>query len=102
MEAPSTLQVYPQPLSLVTQSPPAPTAGDPWFRVVFVLVIALICLGIVYLSYRWFIRDVIILLRAKRQRSTEYIGFGNTPARADGGFPIHGRGTDRQGPVPPV
>lgn len=61
-----------------------PSFGEgPWFRLVFVLVIALAIIGVVYLTYRWFGRDLIILFRAKRQRSTEEIGFGNTPARAD-------------------
>ncbi|QBO56210.1 movement protein [Maize streak dwarfing virus] len=83
----STYQVFTTYPDLGYQSPPAPTTEgeEPWFRVVFVLVTALVVIGIIYLSYRWFIRDVIILLRAKRQRSTEEIGFGNTPVRADRG-----------------
>ncbi|QDO73333.1 movement protein [Eleusine indica associated virus] len=88
---------------VVSQSPPEVVASsDPWFRVIYILVISLIILGTIYLAYRWFIRDVVILFRAKRQRSTEEIGFGNTPARADGGFSLTGRGTASAAPVPPV
>nr|WNA16289.1 movement protein [Wheat dwarf India virus] len=92
---------YPGSIAYIPQSPPAVQNEDPWIRLVFVFVAVIAAIGLLYLSYRWFVRDVIILLRAKRQRSTEEIGFGNTPARPDGGQSSTRRGPDPSSAAPP-
>nr|AFD62999.1 movement protein [Chickpea chlorosis Australia virus]AGT45414.1 movement protein [Chickpea chlorosis Australia virus]AGT45426.1 movement protein [Chickpea chlorosis Australia virus] len=50
-------------------------------KVVVALVIILFTVGIIYLAYTLFLKDLILLLKAKKQRTTTEIGFGNTPAR---------------------
>nr|QLI60610.1 movement protein [Wheat dwarf India virus] len=92
---------YPGSIAYIPQSPPAVQNEDPWIRLVFVFVAVIAAIGLLYLSYRWFVKDVIILLRAKRQRSTEEIGFGNDPSRIDGGQPSTRRGPDPSAAAPP-
>nr|GMC96074.1 coat protein [Ipomoea batatas] len=48
-------------------------------KLVTVIVVTLLFVGIVYLAYVLFLKDVILLLKAKRQRTTTEIGFGQTP-----------------------
>ncbi|AFD63065.1 movement protein [Chickpea yellows virus] len=50
-------------------------------KVVVVLIVILVVVGLLYLSYSLFIKDCILLFKAKKQRTTTEIGFGNTPAR---------------------
>nr|AFD62975.1 movement protein [Chickpea chlorosis virus-C] len=50
-------------------------------KVVVSLVVILFSVGIFYLAYTLFLKDLILLLKAKKQRTTTEIGFGNTPAR---------------------
>nr|UEC49278.1 movement protein [Sugarcane striate virus]UEC49334.1 movement protein [Sugarcane striate virus] len=74
-------QVQGGTLPLFLSPPPADPPATPWFKLIFGLTVCLCVVGSIYLTYRWFLRDVIILIRAKRQRTTEEIGFGNTPHR---------------------
>ncbi|ADQ52685.1 V2 [Chickpea chlorosis virus-A] len=50
-------------------------------KVVVALIIILFSVGIIYLAYSLFLKDLILLLKAKKQRTTTEIGFGNTPGR---------------------
>ncbi|AGT45470.1 movement protein [Chickpea chlorosis virus] len=50
-------------------------------KVVVALIIILFSVGIIYLAYTLFLKDLILLLKAKKQRTTTEIGFGNTPGR---------------------
>nr|AGT45294.1 movement protein [Chickpea chlorotic dwarf virus]AGT45298.1 movement protein [Chickpea chlorotic dwarf virus]QVK80416.1 movement protein [Chickpea chlorotic dwarf virus] len=64
----------------VTVSPPASSQTD-FGRVVIALVVVLVSVGVVYLAYTLFLKDCILLFKAKKQRTTTEIGFGQTPAR---------------------
>jgi hypothetical protein len=48
-------------------------------NVVVSLICILISVGVIYLAYSLFIKDCILLCKAKRQRTTTEIGFGQTP-----------------------
>lgn len=56
-------------------------------KVVVALVIVLFSVAIIYLAYVLFLKDLILLLKAKRQRTTTEIGFGNTPAHRGNDVP---------------
>nr|QHT53981.1 movement protein [Chickpea chlorotic dwarf virus] len=64
----------------VTVSRPASSQTD-FGRVVIALVVVLVSVGVVYLAYTLFLKDCILLFKAKKQRTTTEIGFGQTPAR---------------------
>ncbi|QDA77209.1 movement protein [Chickpea redleaf virus 2] len=88
---PSKYQVFPSelnysytPVEAGDSQFPAKTgdSGEHVFsKVVVALIIILFAVGIIYLSYVLFLKDLILLLKAKKQRTTTEIGFGNTPAR---------------------
>ncbi|AGT45430.1 movement protein [Chickpea chlorosis virus-B] len=59
-------------------------------KVVVALVIILGVVGITYLAYVLFLKDLILLLKAKKQRTTTEIGFGNTPGRPNSQSQPHG------------
>nr|QRG29199.1 putative MP [Nymphoides mastrevirus A] len=61
-------------------------------KVVIALVVVLVAVGVSYLAYTLFVKDCILLLKAKKQRTTTEIGFGNTPAR-HGSQPAQNGGT---------
>nr|AMN14225.1 movement protein [Chickpea chlorotic dwarf virus] len=50
-------------------------------KVVIALVVILVSVGVFYLAYSLFLKDCILLFKAKKQRTTTEIGFGQTPAR---------------------
>nr|AIY33267.1 movement protein [Chickpea chlorotic dwarf virus]AIY33271.1 movement protein [Chickpea chlorotic dwarf virus] len=50
-------------------------------KVVVALVVILTSVGVFYLAYNLFLKDCILLFKAKKQRTTTEIGFGQTPAR---------------------
>nr|QFU95481.1 movement protein [Chickpea chlorotic dwarf virus] len=50
-------------------------------KVVIALVIILVSVGVFYLAYSLFLKDCILLFKARKQRTTTEIGFGQTPAR---------------------
>nr|QAX33512.1 movement protein [Sugarcane striate virus]QAX33516.1 movement protein [Sugarcane striate virus]QAX33524.1 movement protein [Sugarcane striate virus]QAX33532.1 movement protein [Sugarcane striate virus]QAX33536.1 movement protein [Sugarcane striate virus] len=81
MSPQEAFQVEGGTLPFVLSPPPADPPATPWFKLIFGLTVCLCVVGSIYLTYRWFLRDVIILIRAKRQRTTEEIGFGTTPNR---------------------
>nr|AAR15407.1 putative movement protein [Tobacco yellow dwarf virus] len=62
-------------------------------KVVVALIVILFAVGIVYLAYTLFLKDLILLLKAKEQKTTTEIGFGNTPLRRPG------EGNPNGGPV---
>nr|AGT45302.1 movement protein [Chickpea chlorotic dwarf virus] len=64
----------------VTVSPPVSSQTD-FGKVVIALVVVLVSVGVVYLAYTLFLKDCILLFKAKKQRTTTEIGFGQTPAR---------------------
>ncbi|ADQ52696.1 V2 [Chickpea redleaf virus] len=51
-------------------------------RVVTALIVVLVAVGVLYLAYTLFIKDCILLFKAKKQRTTTEIGFGQTPGRS--------------------
>jgi len=52
-----------------------------WRTLVFVLVGTLTAVGVCWLAYILFVRNCILLWKAKKHRKTEEFGFGNTPVR---------------------
>nr|AGT45366.1 movement protein [Chickpea chlorotic dwarf virus]AGT45370.1 movement protein [Chickpea chlorotic dwarf virus] len=64
----------------VTVSSPASSQTD-FGKVVIALVVILVSVGVFYLAYTLFLKDCILLFKAKKQRTTTEIGFGQTPAR---------------------
>nr|CCI88378.1 movement protein [Cotton mastrevirus] len=50
-------------------------------KVVIALIIILVSVGVFYLAYTLFLKDCVLLFKAKKQRTTTEIGFGQTPAR---------------------
>nr|QRG29218.1 putative MP [Tripterygium mastrevirus A] len=55
--------------------------SDPFQTIVIVLISVIVSVGVVYLAWVLFVKDCILLLKAKKQRTTTEIGFGQTPAR---------------------
>nr|ASA49168.1 movement protein [Rice latent virus 1] len=50
----------------------------------FLVVIgSLLFVGVFYLGWVLCVKDLVLTFKAHRQRRTEEIGFGNTPARVD-------------------
>nr|AHX74123.1 movement protein [Sugarcane white streak virus] len=78
------LQVSPTVVYTPSPHPPS-TDGDSWSHLIFALVVTICVVLTIYVVYCWFGRDLIILFRARRQRSTEEIGFGNTPVNPRAG-----------------
>ncbi|ADQ52689.1 V2 [Chickpea chlorosis virus-B] len=97
---PSKYQVFPSEENY-TYTPVLPgnsissaKAGDSsehvFSKVVVALIIILFTVGIIYLAYTLFLKDLILLLKAKKQRTTTEIGFGNTPGRPGSQPPQNG------------
>nr|AIY32791.1 movement protein [Chickpea chlorotic dwarf virus]CAP69807.1 movement protein [Chickpea chlorotic dwarf virus] len=63
-----------------TAAPQASSQTD-FGKVVIALVVILVSVGVFYLAYTLFLKDCILLFKAKKQRTTTEIGFGQTPAR---------------------
>nr|QPD01606.1 movement protein [Chickpea yellow dwarf virus] len=57
------------------------SSGETFNKVFVALIVILISVGVCYLAYVLFVKDLILLLKAKKQRTTTEIGFGNTPGR---------------------
>nr|AOT83530.1 movement protein [Wheat dwarf virus]AOW44207.1 movement protein [Wheat dwarf virus] len=67
------------------QPPSSPGSSDYAWRIfVFVTFGLLIAVGVAWLAYTLFLKDLILVCKAKKQRRTEEIGYGNTPARVNG------------------
>nr|AIY33087.1 movement protein [Chickpea chlorotic dwarf virus] len=64
----------------VSAAPQASSQTD-FGKVVIALVVILVSVGVFYLAYTLFLKDCILLFKAKKQRTTTEIGFGQTPAR---------------------
>ncbi|QED42779.1 MP [Soybean geminivirus B] len=73
-------------------APSQASSNNEFGKVVIALVIVLVAVGVVYLAYSLFLKDCILLFKAKKQRTTTEIGFGNTPARP-GSQPAQNGGT---------
>jgi hypothetical protein len=52
-------------------------------KVVCALFVILVSVGLIYLAYSLFVKDCILLFKAKRQKTTTEIGFGQTPAHTE-------------------
>ena len=64
---------------------PSPTDSDgAWRTFVFVIFGCLSAVGVFWLAYTLFLKDCILVWKAKKQRKTEEIGFGTTPIRPNG------------------
>nr|AIY33007.1 movement protein [Chickpea chlorotic dwarf virus]AIY33031.1 movement protein [Chickpea chlorotic dwarf virus]AIY33191.1 movement protein [Chickpea chlorotic dwarf virus]AIY33203.1 movement protein [Chickpea chlorotic dwarf virus] len=79
-------QVFPSDTNYSYDPPPvsvAPQASSQtdFGKVVIALVVILVSVGVFYLAYTLFLKDCILLFKAKKQRTTTEIGFGQTPAR---------------------
>ncbi|CAL30138.1 hypothetical protein [Oat dwarf virus] len=76
---------YTPPLPYRDQLYTAPVSTESsdlaWRTFVFVIFGCLVAVGIIYLAYTLFLKDCILVWKAKRQKKTEEIGYGNTPAR---------------------
>lgn len=68
------------------------SSNNDFGKVVIALVVILVAVGVIYLAYSLFLKDCILLFKAKKQRTTTEIGFGNTPARP-GSQPSQNGGT---------
>lgn len=68
------------PSPFITYSAPANT-DHAWRSFIFAVVGILFCIGSFYLAYVLCLKDLLLTLKAKKQRTTTEIGFGNTPAR---------------------
>ncbi|CBX20817.1 movement protein [Chickpea chlorotic dwarf virus] len=80
-------QVFPSDTNYSYDPPPCeyfllrdPSPTD-FGKVVIALVVILVSVGVFYLAYSLFLKDCILLFKAKKQRTTTEIGFGQTPAR---------------------
>nr|CAO91913.1 movement protein [Chickpea chlorotic dwarf virus] len=79
-------QVFPSDTNY-SYDPPAVTAPSQgssqtdFGKVVIALVVILVSVGVFHLAYTLFLKDCILLFKAKKQRTTTEIGFGQTPAR---------------------
>lgn len=66
-------------------SPDISSSSDyAWRTFVFVIFGLLAAVGVIWLAYTLFLKDCILVWKAKRQRRTEEIGYGNTPVRQNG------------------
>lgn len=79
-------QIYPSDTNISYDPPPVTTVSKgssqtDFGKVVVALVIILVSVGVFYLAYSLFLKDCILLFKAKKQRTTTEIGFGQTPAR---------------------
>nr|AVE14339.1 movement protein [Chickpea chlorotic dwarf virus]AVE14351.1 movement protein [Chickpea chlorotic dwarf virus]AVE14355.1 movement protein [Chickpea chlorotic dwarf virus] len=73
-----TNYTYDPPAENTDSKGPAQTDFE---KVVIALIIILVSVGVFYLAYSLFLKDCILLFKAKKQRTTTEIGFGQTPAR---------------------
>lgn len=60
------------------------SSANAWITFTFVILGSLAAVGIFWLAYTCFLKDCILLWKAKKQRRTEEIGFGNTPNQQHG------------------
>nr|AWO14276.1 movement protein [Sweet potato symptomless virus 1] len=67
------------PFPVYSPTNPKSSSDSRLDSLITVIVVTLLFVGIVYLAYVLFLKDVILLLKAKRQRTTTEIGFGQTP-----------------------
>nr|AKE33368.1 movement protein [Chickpea chlorotic dwarf virus]AMN14235.1 movement protein [Chickpea chlorotic dwarf virus]AVE14343.1 movement protein [Chickpea chlorotic dwarf virus]AVE14369.1 movement protein [Chickpea chlorotic dwarf virus] len=80
-------QVFPTDTNYSYDPPPVNTnsfqgsSQTDFGKVVIALVVILVSVGVFYLAYSLFLKDCILLFKAKKQRTTTEIGFGQTPAR---------------------
>nr|AIY32711.1 movement protein [Chickpea chlorotic dwarf virus]AIY32715.1 movement protein [Chickpea chlorotic dwarf virus]AIY32755.1 movement protein [Chickpea chlorotic dwarf virus]AIY32759.1 movement protein [Chickpea chlorotic dwarf virus] len=79
-------QVFPTDTNYSYDPPPVNTYSQgssqtDFGKVVVALVVILVSVGVFYLAYSLFLKDCILLFKAKKQRTTTEIGFGQTPAR---------------------
>lgn len=69
------------------------------------IIIALVSVGIIYLAWILFVKDCILLYKAKKQRTTTEIGFGQTPQHRGGVVRANGTGNNVEqlrGPEPVI
>lgn len=66
---------------------PTQTGESGLVRGIWILIILLISVGLCYLAYQLFVKDRILLFKARRQRTTTEIGFGQTPRVVNGQAP---------------
>lgn len=57
---------------------------DAFDSAVIGLIIALVAVGLLYLAWTLFVKDCILIYKAKRQRTTTEMGFGQTPQHRGG------------------
>nr|ABV82710.1 putative movement protein [Sugar beet mastrevirus SK-11]AGT45338.1 movement protein [Chickpea chlorotic dwarf virus]AGT45342.1 movement protein [Chickpea chlorotic dwarf virus]AGT45346.1 movement protein [Chickpea chlorotic dwarf virus]AGT45350.1 movement protein [Chickpea chlorotic dwarf virus] len=79
-------QVFPSDTNLSYDNPPVTVSSQAsshtdFGKVIVALVVILVSVGVFYLAYTLFLKDCILLFKAKKQRTTTEIGFGQTPAR---------------------
>nr|AWO14296.1 movement protein [Sweet potato symptomless virus 1] len=67
------------PFPVYSPTNPKSSSDSRLNSLITVIVVTLLFVGIVYLAYVLFLKDVILLLKVKRQRTTTEIGFGQTP-----------------------
>lgn len=80
---------------LVISSPPSPSGvgnDSAWRTLVLIFTITAVVLAVFFASYRLCLKDLVLLLRAKRSRTVTELGFGGTPARQNVGQPSAGVG----------
>nr|AIY33548.1 movement protein [Maize streak virus] len=70
------------PQSAIYTLPRVPTAapttgGVSWSHVGEVAILSFVALNCIYLLYLWVLRDLILVLKARRGRSTEELVFGS-------------------------
>lgn len=60
--------------------PSSPQSEIAWNKVILGIVVSAVAVSLCWLAYSLFVKDCILLWKAKKQRRTEEIGFGNSPA----------------------
>lgn len=73
-------QVY-SPVPVINYSNGMNNSDNGWRNFIFVVVGILFAIGASYLSYVLCLKDLLLTLKAKRQKTTTEIGFGQTPVR---------------------
>ncbi|AFN80713.1 movement protein [Sporobolus striate mosaic virus 1] len=77
-------QGFPSPLAYSQPSPSGVGNDSAWRTLVLVFTITAVGLACSFALYRLCVKDLVLLLRAKRSRTVTELGFGGTPARQDG------------------
>ncbi|ADA67975.1 movement protein [Panicum streak virus] len=92
MEASGQYSSQPYPVSPRVPSAAPSAGGLPWSRVGEIAIFTFVAVLALYLLWLWVLRDLILLLKAQRGRSTEELIFGpgeRPPvASADGSRPV--------------